>query len=393
MTLSMPPQLNGFSAEKLSEFQKIVENDHRFLYYADVIRAYLSTDSEAIANYQRDERTQVAIAACCNPKADLEFISTNFKKFALVAALNPSIDSKIATKIQEYEHGALPVFIAANENATEELKVFSALAYDQISHVTRDDVDNWFAESLDNYEENSNQSIAEILQLLCLESLGFFDKCVEGDIYFGSFLEFDDIEPEDKFWKAIGNLPRIPSEIYNNGVFAVINHVSRERAAEKALPEDLLTELSQDDTSLNSHDDNWFNSRSPRASVAFNVNTPPKLLSKIIADEIEKIESNSDYFDGSFDVLWRVAGNKSLNHSHLDQIYNFLKNNVARCSNQFFYNDVTTMLEGSYYVDVPLMYNPVFPEIFLSKFNELGKLIEGARGIQGQQGIQGSAWS
>ena len=389
MTLSMPPQLNGFSAEKLSEFLKIVENDHRFLYYADVIRAYLSTDSDAVANYQRDERSQVAIAACCNPKADLEFIITNFKKFALVAALNPSIDNKIATKIQEYEHGALPVFIAANEKTTDELRVFAALAHDQISHVTGDDVYDWFAESLDNYEENSNQSIAEILQLLCLESLGFFDKCVEGDIYFGSFLEFDDIEPEDKFWKAIGNLPRIPSEIYNHGVFAVINHVSRELAAEKALPEDLLTELSQDDTSLDSQDDNWFNSRSPRASVAFNVNTPPKLLSKIIADEIEKIESNSDYFDGSFDILFRVVGNKSLNDSHLDQIYYFLKNNVARCSNQFFYNDVTTMLEGSYYVDVPLMYNPVFPEIFLSKFNELGKLIEGAQGIQGPQGLQG----
>jgi len=373
----MPPRLNGFSAEKLSEFLKIVENDHRFLYYADVIRAYLSTDSEAIANYQRDQRTQVAIAACCNPKADMEFISTNFKKFALVAALNPALDSKIATQIQEYEHGALPVFIAANEKATDELKVFAALAHGPISRVTRDDVDNWFAESLDNYEENSNQSIAEILQLLCLESLGFFDKCVEGDIYFGAFLEFDDIEPKDKFWKAIGNLPRIPSEIYNDGAFAVINHVSRELAAEKALPEDLLTELAQDDTSLNSQDDNWFNSRSPRASVAFNVNTPPKLLSKIIADEIEKIESNSDYFDGSFDILWRVAGNKSLNHSHLDQIYEFLLSNVARCSNQYFYYDVIAMLVGSYYVDAPLMDNSAFPESFRSKFNEVGKLIEG----------------
>ena len=140
---------------------------------------------------------------------------------------------------------------------------------------------------------------------------------------------------------------------------------------------------------MNSQDDNWFNSRSPRASVAFNVNTPPKLLSKIIADEIEKIESNRDYFDGSFDILFRVAGNKSLNDSHLDQIYEFLMNNVARCSNRFFYDDVTYMLEGSYYVDVPLMHNPVFPETFLSKFNELGKLIEGAQGIQGPLGTQG----
>ena len=47
------------------------------------------------------------------------------------------------------------------------------------------------------------------------------------------------------------------------------------------------------------------------------------------------------------------------------------------------------MLVGSYYVDVPLAHNPVFPEIFLSKFNELVKLIEGAQGIQGPQGIQG----
>jgi hypothetical protein len=379
MTADVHLKLNGFSAEKLSEFLKIVENDPRFSYYADVIHAYLSTDSEAIAKYQRDERTQVAIAACCNPKADLEFISTNFKKFALVAALNPSIDSQIAAKILKYEHAALPVFIAANEKAEDELKVFSALAHDQISQVTGDDVDSWFAESLDNYEESSNQSLAEILQLLCLESLGFFDKCGEGDYSFWQMLEDSEIEPKDKFWKALGNLPRIPAEIYNGGEVAVNNHISRELAAEKALPGELLTELSQDDTALNFDSDNWFCSRSPRASVAFSIYTPSKLLSKIITDEIEKIQSNSDYFDGSFDILWRVAGNESLNDSHLTQIYEFLMSNVARCSNQYFYYDVISMLQGGNYVDAPLMDNPVFPESFLSKFNDLIKLIEGAK--------------
>lgn len=379
MTVDAHPKINGFGAEKLSEFLKIVENDHRFSYYADVIRAYLSTDSEAIANYQRDERTQVAIAACCNPKADLEFISTNFKKFALVATLNPSIHSKIAAKILKYEHGALPAFIAANEKAEDELKVFSALVHDQISQVTGEDVDSWFAESLDNYEESSNQSLAEILQLLCLESLGFFDKCGEGDYSFWQMLEDSEIEPKDKFWKALGNLPRIPAEIYNGGEVAVNNHISRELAAEKALPGELLTELSQDDTALNFDSDIWFCSRSPRASVAFSIYTPSKLLSKIITDEIEKIQSNSDYFDGSFDILWRVAGNESLNDSHLTQIYEFLMSNVARCSNQYFYYDVISMLQGGNYVDAPLMDNSVFPESFLSKFNDLIKLIEGAK--------------
>ena len=379
MTVDAHPKINGFGAEKLSEFLKIVENDHRFSYYADVIRAYLSTDSEAIANYQRDERTQVAIAACCNPKADLEFISTNFKKFALVATLNPSIHSKIAAKILKYEHGALPAFIAANEKAEDELKVFSALVHDQISQVTGEDVDSWFAESLDNYEESSNQSLAEILQLLCLESLGFFDKCGEGDYSFWQMLEDSEIEPKDKFWKALGNLPRIPAEIYNGGEVAVNNHISRELAAEKALPGELLTELSQDDTALNFDSDNWFCSRSPRASVAFSIYTPSKLLSKIITDEIEKIQSNSDYFDGSFDILWRVAGNESLNDSHLTQIYEFLMSNVARCSNQYFYYDVISMLQGGNYVDAPLMDNSVFPESFLSKFNDVIKLIEGAK--------------
>jgi hypothetical protein len=379
MTVDAHPKINGFGAEKLSQFLKIVENDHRFSYYADVIRAYLSTDSEAIANYQRDERTQVAIAACCNPKADLEFISTNFKKFALVATLNPSIHSKIAAKILKYEHGALPAFIAANEKAEDELKVFSALVHDQISQVTGEDVDSWFAESLDNYEESSNQSLAEILQLLCLESLGFFDKCGEGDYSFWQMLEDSEIEPKDKFWKALGNLPRIPAEIYNGGEVAVNNHISRELAAEKALPGELLTELSQDDTALNFDSDNWFCSRSPRASVAFSIYTPSKLLSKIITDEIEKIQSNSDYFDGSFDILWRVAGNESLNDSHLTQIYEFLMSNVARCSNQYFYYDVISMLQGGNYVDAPLMDNSVFPESFLSKFNDLIKLIEGAK--------------
>jgi hypothetical protein len=379
MTADVHLKLNGFSAEKLSEFLKIVENDPRFSYYADVIHAYLSTDSEAIAKYQRDERTQVAIAACCNPKADLEFISTNFKKFALVAALNPSLDSQIAAKIPKYEHGALPVFIAANEKAEDELKVFSALAHDQISQVTGDDVDSWFAESLDNYEESSNQSLAEILQLLCLESLGFFDKCGEGDYSFWQMLEDSEIEPKDKFWKALGNLPRIPAEIYNGGEVAVNNHISRELAAEKALPGELLTELSQDDTALNFDSDNWFCSRSPRASVAFSIYTPSKLLSKIITDEIEKIQSNSGYFDGSFDILWRVAGNESLNDSHLTQIYEFLMSNVARCSNQYFYYDVISMLQGGNYVDAPLMENSAFPESFLSKFNNVIKLIEGAK--------------
>ena len=379
MALDMRAQLNGFSIETLRQHLETIKDDPVYSYYADVIRAFLSSDAEEVAKYQQDERSQVAIAACCNPLADLEFLNSNFKKFALVAALNPSINDKIATKIQKYEHCGIPAFIATNEKAEVELKVFSLLAHGQITKVTGEDIDNWYAESLDSYEESPSRALSEISQLLCLESLGFFNEGGDGEMPFWQMLEDTDFEPEDKFWKVLGKLPRVPSKIYDDGAAAVNNHIARELAAEKALPKDLMIELSYDDMRLSFDSDSWFISRSPRASVASSVYTPSALLSQIIAEEVKLIASSEEYVDESLAVLWRVACNESLKESHINQIYEFVLKNLYRCSNEMFYYDVLSMLQGGNYVDAPLLSNSTFPEKLRENFVDLIKLIEGAK--------------
>ena len=376
MALDLRTKLNGFSIETLGQHLAKIENDAAYSYYSDVIRAFLSTDAGEVAKYQQDERSQVAIAACCNPLADLEFINSNFKKFALVAALNPSLNNKIATKIQKYEHGAIPAFIASNEKAEVELKVFSLLANGQISEITGEDIDNWYAESLDSYEESPSQALSEISQLLCLETLGFFNEGGDGDMPFWQMLEETDFEPEDKFWKVLGKLPRVPSIIYDGGAAAVNSHIAREVAAEKALPKDLIAELAQDDLRLAFDSDSWFISRSPRASVAFSIYTPPALLTQIIAEEVKMIESREEFEDDSLAVLWRVAGNESLKTSHIDQIYDFVSKNLDRFSDDMFDYDVLSLLQGGNYVDAPLLSNSAFPPEFKEKFEALIKQIE-----------------
>ena len=360
MALDLRTKLNGFSIETLKQHLAKIESDSAYSYYADVIRAFLSNNAEDVAKYQQDERSQVAIAACCNPLADLEFINSNFKKFALVAALNPSLNDKIATKIQKYEHGAIPAFIASNEKAEVELKVFSLLAHGQISEVTGEDIDDWYAESLDSYEESPSQALSEISQLLCLETLGFFNEGGDGDMPFWQMLEETDFEPEDKFWKVLGKLPRVPSIIYDGGAAAVNSHIARELAAEKALPKDLIAELAQDDLRLAFDSDSWFISRSPRASVAFSIYTPPALLTQIIAEEVKMIESREEFEDDSLAVLWRVAGNESLKTSHIDQIYDFVSKNLDKFSDDMFDYDVLSLLQGGHYVDAPLLSNSAF---------------------------------
>ena len=379
MALDLRTKLNGFSIETLRQHLAKIENDSTYSYYADVIRAFLSTDTEEVAKYQHDERSQVAIAACCNPLADLEFLNSNFKKFALVAALNPSINDKIATKIQKYEHGAIPAFIASNEKAEVELKVFSLLAHGQISEVTGEDIDNWYAESLDSYEEFPSQALSELSQLLCLETLGYFNEGGDGEMPFWQMLEETDFEPEDKFWKVLGKLPRVPSIIYDGGAAAVNNHIARELAAEKALPKDLIAELAQDDLRLAFDSDSWFISRSPRASAAFSIYAPSSLLSQIIAEEVQIIESTEEYVDDSLTVLWRVAGNQSLKTSHIDQIYDFVSKNLNRFSNEMFDYDVLSLMQGGHYVDAPLLSNSAFPAEFKDKFEALIKQIEGRK--------------
>jgi len=379
MAIDMRTQLNGFSVETLGQHLETIKNEPVYSYYADVIRAFLSKDSEAVAKYQQDERTQVAIAACCNPLTNLEYLSSNFKKFALVAALNPSINGQIATKIQKYNHCAIPAFVASNKNAEVELKVFSLLAHGQITTLTGEDIDNWYAESLDKYEESPSQALAEISQLLCLESLGFFNEGGGGDMPFWQMLEDTDLEPQDKFWKLLGKLPRIPSEIYSEGEAAVNNHIAREIAAEKSLPKDLIEELAQDNCQLAFDSDSWFISRSPRTSVAFSVYTPAPLLSKIIDEEVKMIESAEKYVDGSLAVLWRVAGNESLKSAHINQIYEFVSKNISRSSDEMFYYDVVSMLQGGNYVDAPLLRNPAFPANMKEKFEELIKQLKGGK--------------
>ena len=379
MALDLRTKLNGFSIETLKQHLAKIESDSAYSYYADVIRAFLSTDAKEVAKYQQDERSQVAIAACCNPLADLEFINSNFKKFALVAALNPSLNDKIATKIQKYEHGAIPAFIASNEKAEVELKVFSLLAHGQISEVTGEDIDDWYAESLDSYEESPSQALSEISQLLCLETLGFFNEGGDGDMPFWQMLEETDFEPEDKFWKVLGKLPRVPSIIYDGGAAAVNSHIAREVAAEKALPKDLIAELAQDDLRLAFDSDSWFISRSPRASVAFSIYTPPALLTQIIAEEVKMIESREEFEDDSLAVLWRVAGNESLKTSHIDQIYDFVSKNLDKFSDDMFDYDVLSLLQGGHYVDAPLLSNSAFLPEFKEKFEALIKQIEGRK--------------
>ena len=379
MALDLRTKLNGFSIQTLKQHLAKIESDSAYSYYADVIRAFLSNNAEDVAKYQQDERSQVAIAACCNPLADLEFINSNFKKFALVAALNPSLNDKIATKIQKYEHGAIPTFIASNEKAEVELKVFSLLAHGQISEVTGEDIDDWYAESLDSYEESPSQALSEISQLLCLETLGFFNEGGDGDMPFWQMLEETDFEPEDKFWKVLGKLPRVPSIIYDGGAAAVNSHIAREVAAEKALPKDLIAELAQDDLRLAFDSDSWFISRSPRASVAFSIYTPSALLTQIIAEEIKMIESREEFEDDSLAVLWRVAGNESLKTSHIDQIYDFVSKNLDRFSDDMFDYDVLSLLQGGNYVDAPLLSNSAFPPEFKEKFEALIKQIEGRK--------------
>ena len=380
MALDLRTQLNGFSIETLRGHLAKIENDPTYSYYADVIRAFLSSDAKEVAKYQQDVRSQVAIAACCNPLADLEFLNSNFKKFALVAALNPSINDKIATKIQKYEHCAIPAFIASNQKVEVELKVFSLLAHGQITEVTGEDIDNWYAESLDSYEESSSKALSEISQLLCLETLGFFNDDGYVDMPFWQMLEETDFEPEDKFWKVLGKLPRVPSMIYDGGSVAVNNHIAREVAAEKALSKDLITELSHDNTQLAFDSDSWFISRSPRASVAFSIYTPSTLLSQIITEEVKKIESSEEYVaENSLAVLWRIAANESLKASHIDQIYDFVSKNLNRFSDEMFDYDVLSLLQGGNYVDAPLLSNSAFPAEFKDKFEALIKQIEGRK--------------
>ena len=371
MSLDLRNTLDGFDKSALHEQLEKIANDERYAYYADVINAFTATDSKAVSEFQRDARFLVAAAASCNPLADLEVLNKNLKKFALVAALNPSINQKILGNLQKYEHPALAVFLASNPAADPEAKVFSLLAYGQVGDVDEDSIDSWFEHSLDEYEESSAQSIAEISQLLTLEILGFFKE--GGEFPFWQMLEDTQLEPEDKLWKVLGALPRVPKEIYSESPIAINTHVARELAAEKSLSKDLYEQLVVDDCQLGediNNSDSWFISRSPRASVAFS-NSKGELLSQIIQEEIALIESATAYQDGSMSVLWRIAGNPNLKAIHVKLLQEFVSRNLVRCSDEMFTYDLLSMLEGGAYVDAPLLNNPSFPLESVSNFEAL----------------------
>ena len=371
MSLDLRTTLDGFDKSALNEQLEKIANDERYAYYADVINAFTATDSKAVSEFQQDARFLVAAAASCNPLADLEVLNKNLKKFALVAALNPSINQKILGNLQKYEHPALAVFLASNPAADPEAKVFSLLAYGQVGDVDEDSIDSWFEHSLDEYEESSAQSIAEISQLLTLEILGFFKE--GGEFPFWQMLEDTQLEPEDKLWKVLGALPRVPKEIYSESAIAINTHVARELAAEKSLSKDLYEQLVVDDCQLGediNNSDSWFISRSPRASVAFS-NSKGELLSQIIQEEIALIESATAYQDGSMSVLWRIAGNPNLKAIHIKLLQEFVSRNLVRCSDEMFNYDLLSMLEGGAYVDAPLLNNPSFPPESVSNFEAL----------------------
>ena len=371
MSLDLRTTLDGFDKSALNEQLEKIASDERYAHYADVINAFTTTDSKAVSEFQQDARFLVAAAASCNPLADLEVLNKNLKKFALVAALNPSINQKILGNLQKYEHPALAVFLASNPAADPEAKVFSLLAYGQVGDVDEDSIDSWFEHSLDEYEESSAQSIAEISQLLTLEILGFFKE--GGEFPFWQMLEDTQLEPEDKLWKVLGALPRVPKEIYSESAIAINTHVARELAAEKSLSKDLYEQLVVDDCQLGediNNSDSWFISRSPRASVAFS-NSKGELLSQIIQEEIALIESATAYQDGSMSVLWRIAGNPNLKATHIKLLQEFVSRNLVRCSDEMFNYDLLSMLEGGAYVDAPLLNNPSFPLESVSNFEAL----------------------
>ena len=378
MPLDLRSTLDGFSVENLKQHLSQIDNDARYSYYADILRAYLSENTEEVRQFQEDNRSLVSTAASCNPLADLSLIAKNIKKFALVAAINPALDHKLLNSLQKFEHPAIPVFLSANASADPELKVFSLLAHGQTSDVDEDSIDSWFEYSLDEYEESPSQSIAEISQLLTLEMLGYFKE--GGEFPFWQMLEDIDLEPADKLWKVLGALPRVPKEIYSETPIAINTLVARELAAEKSLPKDLIEDLVQDDCRLGeeiNNPDSWFISRSPRASVAFS-NKRTDLLTQIIEEEIAFLETSQQYGNGSMSVLWRIAGNPNLKASHIQLIYEFASRNILKCSDEIFNYDLLSMLTGGAFVDAPLLNNEAFPQELVIKFESLISEIEKA---------------
>lgn len=374
MVLNLRSTLGGFGVEKLQEQLRVIEGDSRYSYYADVIRAFLSVDEEIVKDFQEDTRFMVAAAATCNPLADLSLPSKKLKNFAIVASLNPSISFKIVSALKEHEHPAISIFIAANSTADPEVKVFSALAYEQVNNIDENIIDSWYEHSLDMYDEAPSQSISEILQLLTLEILGFFSE--GGDYPLWQMLEDSPIEPTDKLWKVCASLPRVPKEIYYKSPMAINILIARECAAGKSLSQELVAELVQDDCQLGSdfgQPDTWFITRSPRATIAL-VTKREDLLTRIIQEEVINIESrvgDDPSGIGLMFVLWRIAGNVNLKLVHIKLIHDFVIRNKPNFSDWGENWSLKEMIGGGAWVDSPLLMNPSLPNEYKNMFESV----------------------
>ena len=76
MPLDLRLTLDGFSVEYLKHQLSQIDNDSRYSYYANILRAFLSENAEQVRQFQEDIRPLVSMAASCNPLAVVSKIST-----------------------------------------------------------------------------------------------------------------------------------------------------------------------------------------------------------------------------------------------------------------------------------------------------------------------------
>jgi hypothetical protein len=112
--------------------------------------------------------------------------------------------------------------------------------------------------------------------------------------------------------------------------------------------------------------------------VAFSQFVNSEILTRLIQEEISKIESTPEYQADSMAVLWRIAGNVNIKPAHISLIFDFASRNLPKCSDETFNYDLLSMLAGGAYVDAPLLNNEAFPEELKSKFESLISEIEKA---------------
>jgi hypothetical protein len=91
MPLDLRLTLDGFSVDYLKHQLSQIDNDPRYSYYADILRAYLSENAEEVRQFQEDIRVLVSMAASCNPLADLSLLAKNIKKICTSGSNQSSV--------------------------------------------------------------------------------------------------------------------------------------------------------------------------------------------------------------------------------------------------------------------------------------------------------------